>query len=215
MLPIVCIEATSHLVTPVRILVREYLLANRAARYCMANHPEVPIDHITPRTIFSLEEKARIFIDAGYRYVCRYSYPADGWFAKVYEHPDPKQPVLFVDRAYAGSRGKRNNQVIPGWIYDFPEDSFPYLLHHIAFLVDDIRVAKEEMERDGFPFQEILAGCEGKLLQVFSKPEMFSVRGQKAPVAGTVMELTSRHPKLSRTAFMESQASALMMKQSV
>jgi hypothetical protein len=77
------------------------------------------------------------------------------------------------------------------------------------------------MEAAGFPFSRrsdsalaILSGYDGKLKQIFSKPEMQMGAKSKKMVVGSVFELIQRDPSLNDWDFIEAQASELMMKQS-
>lgn len=224
-------EATSKITPPLQHLIRLYLNKNMAGRWYMDTYPNAVIDHVALRTKSELDQKARPFICAGWAKENVFTYPDDGWVAEVYafknSEPSPVddswQPVLFVDRALPYHGVPDPNHVISEWINEFPDENpYDFLLHHIAVRVDDIYDTVREMESFGFPFARradgayaILSGYDGKLKQIFSQPEMLVGARSKKCVVGTVFELIQRDASLNDWDFIKSQASELMMKQSV
>lgn len=231
-----CRTITQRYEQPIAFLLERYLETNRCAQafFECGYEKDIYIDHVTPRTKLPLQEKAKIFERIGYRFICRYSYPKDGWFAYVYTFENqenrplsyPYHPVIFTDKAYSfhGAYGQaaRKNP-IPNWIDEFPENNREnFLLHHVACRVYNIENAVKKMESDGHMFARksdgslaILSGYDGKLKQIFSKPEMLIGAKSKKLISGTVFELIYRHQSLNGWDFIKSQASDLMMKQSV
>lgn len=174
--------------------------------------PQLNIDHITPRTKLPLGIKAGIFLLDGYEWVCDLDYLAGGWEAEVYALSDQTQPVVFVDRAYPDERGLLNNNVISGWIDNFPEGSLDdYDLHHIALRVDELDWAIDFMCGHGFEFSgDIQVGVPGKLLQIFLKSELVTRKEGEEPVVGGLLELIQRDFTLPRSLFIDDKADGLM-----
>ena len=153
------------------------------------------IDHLTFRTL-KVEERAKEFLDQGYHYdeklgVIEY----ENWWAKVYRRPG--YPVIFVDQAYDGPRGK--GSLIPEWVETFGDK----VLHHVAIRVADIEQAIFFLEKQGTQFVGNIVGDRGSdLRQIFTKPEV------KKGKPFSVIELTERHR--GYTGFLPPQAQGLM-----
>ncbi len=153
------------------------------------------IDHMTFRTK-KVEERAKEFLDCGYRYdeklgVIEY----ENWWAKVYRKPG--YPVLFIDQAYEGTRGK--GSLIPEWVEAFGDK----VLHHIAVRVADIEQAIFYLEKQGIEFTGNIVGDRGSdLRQIFTKPEV------KKGKSFSVIELAERHR--GYPGFLPPQAQGLM-----
>lgn len=153
------------------------------------------IDHLTFRTL-DVERRAQEFLRHGYVYdkalgVIEY----ENWWAKVYRKPG--YPVIFIDQAYEGSRGK--GSLIPDWVKTFGDK----VLHHVAVQVDEIEAAVFYLEKQGVPFAGKIVGDKGThLRQIFTQPEM------KKGKAFSVVELTERHR--GYTGFLPPQADGLM-----
>ncbi len=119
----------------------------------------------------------------------------DDWYAKVYRKTG--YPALFVDQAYADTRGKTS--IIPGWVAAFGDQVF----HHVAVRVEDIDRAVARLKSNGVDFAGSIVGpAGGQLRQIFSAPEMVS--GQPF----TVLELAERHRGYQ--GFLPPQADSLM-----
>lgn len=181
--------------------VDDFIKNNRAAQ-TVANGMRVIgvgfrpiIDHVTFRTL-NVEERAKEFLDLGYAYdkklgVIEY----ENWWAKVYRKPG--YPVIFIDQAYEGARGKKS--LIPDWVKSFGDK----ILHHIAIQVDDIENAIFYLEKQGIPMTGNIVGDRGSdLRQIFTQPE---VKGGKS---FTVLELAERHRGYD--GFLPPQAQGLM-----
>lgn len=153
------------------------------------------IDHITFRTL-DVEKRSEEFLDYGYKYdqklgVIEY----DNWWAKVYRKPG--YPVIFIDQAYKGARGK--GSLIPEWVKAFGDQ----VLHHIAIQVDDIENAIFYLEKQNVSMAGSIVGDRGTdLRQIFTKPD---VRKGKP---FTVLELAERHRGYA--GFLPPQAQGLM-----
>ena len=153
------------------------------------------IDHITFRTLH-VEKRAVEFLDCGYTYdqklgVIEY----ENWWAKVYRKPG--YPVIFIDQAYDGARGK--GSLIPEWVEAFGDK----VLHHVAVRVADIEQAIFYLEKQGVEFAGNIVGDRGTdLRQIFTKPEV------KKGKPFSVVELTERHRGYA--GFLPPQAQGLM-----
>lgn len=153
------------------------------------------IDHMTFRTL-KVEQRAKEFLDCGYRYdeklgVIEY----ENWWAKVYRKTG--YPVLFIDQAYEGARGK--GSLIPEWVETFGDQ----VLHHIAIRVADIEQAIFYLEKQGVQFAGNIVGDRGTdLRQIFTKPEV------KKGKPFSVLELAERHRGYA--GFLPPQAQGLM-----
>ena len=138
------------------------------------------IDHLTFRT-FDVEKRSGEFLKYKYVYDTKMGIlEYDNWFAKVYRKPG--FPALFIDQAFAGSRGK--GSLIPDWVKAFGDQT----LHHVAVRVEDIEKAVFYLEKQGVKFAPQIVGDRGTdLRQIFTQPEM------KKGKAFSVVELTERH----------------------
>jgi hypothetical protein len=190
---------------PLEKLLRRYVAGfvqgNRAARVVSEGLRVIGvgfrpvIDHITFRTL-NVEKRAQEFLRYGYEYdfelgVIEY----DTWWAKVYRKPG--YPVIFIDQAYDGPRGKKS--LIPDWVNAFGDK----VLHHIAIQVDDIENAIFFLEKQGVEFVGNIVGDRGTdLRQIFSKPET------KNGKPYSVLELAERHRGYA--GFLPPQAQGLM-----
>ncbi len=197
--------STPHSQDPLEKLLRRYvddfIENNKAAKviaegmYILGVGFRPIIDHMTFRTL-NVEERAKEFLNLGYEYdqklgVIEY----DNWWAKVYRKPG--YPVLFIDQAYDGERGKPS--LIPDWVKTFGDK----VLHHIAIQVDDIDHAIYGLEKQGVAVAGKVVGDRGTdLRQIFTAPEM------KKGKAFSVVELTERHR--GYTGFLPPQANGLM-----
>ncbi len=153
------------------------------------------VDHLTFRT-FNVEERVKEFLHHGYVYDDKLGMiEYDNWWAKIYRKPG--YPVLFIDQAFDGDRGK--NSLIPDWVNTFGDKG----LHHIAIQVDDINHAIYALEKQGVVFAGKVVGEKGTdLRQIFTAPEM------KKGKAFSVLELTERHH--GYCGFLPPQADGLM-----
>ena len=153
------------------------------------------IDHVTFRTL-NVEERAKEFLAHGYTYDTKLGViEYENWWAKVYRRPG--FPVLFVDQAYEGARGK--GSLIPDWVKSFSDK----VLHHIAIRVDDIEKAIFYLEKQGIAFAGKIVGDRATdLRQIFTQPEM------RQGKAFSVVELTERHHGYD--GFLPPQADGLM-----
>jgi hypothetical protein len=220
-----CKEMLARYIEPVRSLIETYLTKNAAARRFIEQKygDEIYIDHITPRTRLDFRYKSFPFTHVGYEHVRTYAYKNE-WIAEVYAFQNylrsplayHAQPVIFMDRALPHLGEPDPSHTISQWIGEFPEKALDdYLLHHIACRVksrDDFMRIKKEMENDEISFGDNVPqeGCEGKLVQIFTKAEMLPGAKSKKLVPGTVFELVYRDPSLSDDAFIEDQANSLM-----
>jgi hypothetical protein len=163
-------------------LVSDYLARNRAARLLAASldaagvgFPPV-IDHLTIRTL-DVDRRATEFVNLGYSESETLHY--GDWFAKVYRMRG--YPALFIDQAYADSRGATN--LIPGWVRKFGDET----LHHAAVKVADIEHAVAQLAARGVAFAgEIVGGRNDPLRQIFTAAE--AVEGEPF----SVLELIER-----------------------
>ena len=184
-----------------RSYISEFVSNNRAAKVVADGMRVVGvgfrpvIDHLTFRTL-DVEKRAKEFLRYGYVYDSKLGViEYDHWWAKVYRKPS--YPTIFLDQAYAGSRGK--GSLIPAWVKSFGDQ----ILHHIAVQVDDIESAIFYLEKQSIPMAGSIVGDRGSdLRQIFTKPE---VRDAKP---FTVLELTERHR--GYTGFLPPQAQGLM-----
>ena len=153
------------------------------------------LDHVTFRTL-DVEARAQEFLSRGYEYDAKLGViEYENWWAKVYRKPG--YPVIFIDQAYEGARGK--GALIPGWVNQFSDK----VLHHVAVLVDDIETAVFYLEKQGVRFAGRIVGDKGsELRQVFTEPEL---QGGKP---FSVLELTER--RRGYTGFLPPQAEGLM-----
>lgn len=153
------------------------------------------IDHITFRTL-KVDERAKEFLDLGYEYDSRLGViEYENWWAKVYRKPG--YPVLFIDQAFDGARGK--GSLIPEWVKQFGDKG----LHHVAIQVDDIETAVFYLEKQGVCFSgSVAGGRDSDLRQIFTSPEM------REGKPFSVVELTERHR--GYTGFLPPQAESLM-----
>ena len=153
------------------------------------------VDHLTFRTL-DVEERSKEFLSLGYVYDSKLGIiEYENWWAKVYRKAG--YPVLFIDQAYDGARGK--GSLIPEWVHTFGDK----MLHHIAVRVDDIENAVYFMEKQGVAFAGNIAGDRGTdLRQIFTKPDMCKHK------PFTVLELTERHRGYK--GFLPPQAQGLM-----
>jgi catechol 2,3-dioxygenase-like lactoylglutathione lyase family enzyme len=135
------------------------------------------VDHLTLRTT-DIDRRAEEFIRLGYGYSETVEY--DDWYAKVYRQSG--YPILFVDQAYSGERGKTS--IIPGWVQQFGDRVF----HHVAVRVEDIERAIARLKEKGVVFAGQIVGVRGgPLRQIFTAPEMVGGR------PFSVLELAERH----------------------
>lgn len=153
------------------------------------------IDHITFRTL-KVDERAKEFLDHGYEYDSRLGViEYENWWAKVYRKPG--YPVLFLDQAFDGARGK--GSLIPDWVKLFGDKG----LHHVAIQVDDIETAVFYLEKQGVCFAgSVAGGRDSDLRQIFTSPEM------REGKLFSVVELTERHRGYA--GFLPPQAESLM-----
>ena len=156
------------------------------------------VDHITVRTL-DVDKSAQEFTRVGFkqdksvgrRGVLEY----DDWWAKVYRKPG--LPAVFIDQAFAGSRGK--SSVIPPWVNRFSSR----VLHHIAVRVQEIETAVSVLKKRGISFAgEIVGGRDSVLRQLFTAADV------KNGHPFTVVEIIERHR--GYTGFQPPQADSLM-----
>lgn len=181
--------------------VERYLAGNAAARTVAGALRQCGVglmplvDHCAVRT-HDVAKRAEEVEALGYRYdentgVLEY----DNWWARVYRKPG--YPALFIDQAFAGSRGK--NSLIPGWVDAHGDLGF----HHIAVLVEDIETAIAKLQASGVRFAGSIVGDHGTdLRQIFTEPEV------KNGKVFTVLELIER--RNGYAGFLPPQANDLM-----
>lgn len=178
-----------------------FLEGNRAARDLAESLRQCGVglmplvDHCTLRTL-DVDQRAREVLEMGYEYdgkigVLEFA----GWWAKVFRKPG--YPVLFIDQAFSGERGKES--LIPEWVQAHGDRCF----HHIAVLVEDIDTAVATLKSRNIDFAGPIVGEPGgDLRQIFTQPE---IRDGKV---FTVLELIQR--RNGYNGFLPPQAHGLM-----
>ncbi len=179
------------------------LAARTYAEICEGKGWDYVIDHLTVRA-YNIDKAAEHFINLGYKYGEMVDYKNEGWYAKVYRHPN--FPVMFIDQTYDDA--PKSLQIIKQWVDKFGDKDY----HHIAVLLPkDVEIEEtiDLLKQKGINFPGKVTGLKGtRLRQIFTQAEV--VDG----VPYSVLELAQRNPdpKTGKiyTGFISEQADSLM-----
>lgn len=177
--------------------------AKKYAEVCEEKGWEIIYDHLTVRT-YDVDKAAKEFEAMGFKFEERIDYKNEGWYAKVYRHPN--YGAMFVDQNYDDAPEAK--KIIKVWVDKFTDKDF----HHIALRLPqgvEIEVAIDALKKKGVEFPGSITGPKGsKLRQIFSKAEF--VDG----IPFSVLELAERNkdPKTGKVyeGFINEQADSLM-----
>ncbi len=186
--------------------VKLYFEKNATARkyleVCEEQKWKCIVDHLTIRT-YDIDKAAKEFEALGFKFEERIDYKNEGWYAKVYRHP--QYGAMFIDQNYDDAPEAK--KIIKQWVNKFGDKEF----HHIAIRLSEgveIETAIELLKKKGVKFPGKITGSKGtRLRQIFSEAE------NTDGVAYSVLELAQRNKdKNGKTyeGFISEQADSLM-----